>query len=136
MANKNIASKTIPPKSEGTLLVDHVDETNSKKLGIAEKSRELTSIADQIAQDKLYHKRYLIDEVRKKYPYKVHLWHVEKMYPMAKGGRLHVDEPQREWEIKECEEKMTVYKEMGIRYVYIKPHATMMDALELAGLDV
>jgi hypothetical protein len=100
-----------------------IDETNSKKLRIAEQSRELVSIADRVAQDKFHYKNWLYPESHIYFPTMPFMRTVDKMYPRAKGGRLLVDEPRNHTELVACQKKAEVLRPLGYRYLIITPNS-------------
>jgi hypothetical protein len=104
-----------------------------KAAAVAARSRELVTVQEQVAQDKLYYKSWLVDEARAYWPAAPQMWHVEQMYPNAKGGRLLVDAPQNDFESQECELKAARYKGWGYRYLIVKVGMTTTEALKFLG---
>ena len=133
MENKAIA-KTIKHKPDSIPYAQESRSGEQKILGLIVRSKELRTVADHLAGDKEIRKNNIIEGIRKTHPEKPYLWHVEKYYPYATGGPLYVDEPVKEWEIQECAEKVPLMKALGYKYVVIKPHMTIFEALEQMGV--
>jgi len=129
MENKAYA-KTIKHKHDSDPYVLENKQKDTKVLGLIVRSKELRTVADHLAGDREIRKNNIIEGIRTKFPEKAYLWIVEKFYPYAQCGPLYVDEPIKEWELKECAEKIPLMKALGLRYVVIKPHMTLFEALE------
>ena len=127
------SARTIKHKPNSDPYALENSRSEQKTLGLIVRSKELRTVADKLAGDREIRKNKIIDAIRVQYPDKAYLWHIEKYYPYAEGGPLYIDEPVKEWELQECAEKVPLMKKLGLRYVVLKPHMTMFEALEQLG---
>lgn len=89
-----------------------------------ESRRNLVTVPEKIAENKNYEMNAIIWQLKEKYPQDSDMFHIEFMYPWAKGGPLYVDFCNFDDEIKKCEKKAEVMKIIGLRYLIMKPGMT------------
>lgn len=104
--------------------------TERRKHAAALRSRELNTVAEQIAEEKFHHINFMWPGGQKAFPFNSKMWTVSRYFPYAKGGPLFVDEPRRVDEVKELELKREAMKQLGNRYVVITEGMSYVDALE------
>lgn len=97
---------------------------------IAKKSRELLTVAEKIAQDKFCQRNHRWPGGQQAFPFNSKMHYVDKFYPYAEGGPLFVDEPTRKDDLEQFKLKEEAMKELGHRYLLLKPGMTEVDALE------
>jgi hypothetical protein len=94
------------------------------------------SLSDELAGSQFHYKNFLVKELREKFFDNALLWHVEKCYPYAKNGFLHVDEPSSAQEIEFCILKGKIMKEKNLSYIYITREMDLIDCLKELGESV
>lgn len=115
---------------------DVPDKSNKKKLGIAIRLNKEVTFEGLFSSNQIIYRNWMIDEMRAKFPALPAMWHVEKMVSLPNGKKLLIDEPVKEWEIKECDAKAPELKALGYLYIAIKPHTTLAEALVDAGVEL
>lgn len=130
--NKQIASKIM--KGPRVSVDPDALESQAKAARTGRRTVQ-TSTTDQIAGDKFFYKNWGIRAIQLKYPEKRFLWYCEKYYPYAKPCPMFFDEPHHEWEIKECQEKAEVMKELGLKYAYVTSDMHDGEIYEQLGIE-
>lgn len=98
----------------------------NKAIKVAERRKEHTCLADQVAQNiTLVYINKLVEGLKKEFPTNSRMWCVRKYFPMAAHGELYVDEPSLQTEIAECLEKAVAMKKLGLRYIFIAPEMSI-----------
>lgn len=91
-------------------------------------------LASKIAEDTIgMSLNFRFKNAEKHFPHEPTLRTVDKCYPRAKGGMLLVDEPNDDVSYKVCLRKGTVLKELGYRYLILRPSTDEFEARELLG---
>lgn len=142
-ANAKIAQKVVNrPDVLGTeFSIDYEKEEKQEKKerssaqerkiqAIAKRSRELLTVAEKIAQDKLCQRNHIWPGAKQAFPFNNKMQTVDKYFPYAEGGPLFVDEPTRKDDLEMFKLKEEAMKELGHRYLLLKPGMTEVDALE------
>lgn len=91
---------------------------------------EPRSMAEKIANDKLYYRNYYYPGGKTEFPEFPALQTVDKFFPYAEGGPLFVDEISRTTDQKLIEKKSELMKRLGHRYVAIVPGMSELDIRE------
>ena len=90
--------------------------------------KDLSSIPDQLAQDKFYYINYQLNDL------KTHLEKdlviCDRYYPYAEGGPLFMDIVNSDMDKRTFEPKKEIMKTLGFRYVVIKKGMNLIEALE------
>lgn len=90
--------------------------------------KDLTSIPDQLAQDKFYYLNYHLNDLK---PHlEKGLIYCDRYYPYAEGGPLFMDIISSDLDSRKLEQKKEVMKTLGFRYVVIKKGMNLIEALE------
>jgi len=118
------------------VLANEKNTSNSKKLGIAVRLNKEVRLDGFLPNNSLMYRNWMIDEMRTKFPLKPALWHVDKMFPLPNGKKLLVDEPVKQWQIEECEEKRIHLKELNYNYLVKTGNMTIVEALQESGMDL
>lgn len=93
-------------------------------------------IPDRVAESGVYYRNWEIPGAREEFPYHIELRFVDRMYPYAKPSALLVDMPQTAFDNLQCLKKGDFCKEMGIRYLILKPEMSYEEAMaSLEGSD-
>lgn len=133
--SKQHASKTLPPKP--MITSDQlVDTSNSKKLGIATKINKQVTLEGLLQDNSIVYRNFYIHEMRSIFPERPALWHVEKMIELKSGKKLLIDEPVKEWEVKECQEKADSLNKLGFIYILVMPEMSLAETLSQMGLEL
>ena len=90
--------------------------------------KDLSSIPDQLAQDKFYYISYQLNDL-KSYLEK-ELVTCDRYYPYAEGGPLFMDIVSSDMDKRVFDRKKEVMKTLGFRYVVIKKGMNLIEALE------
>jgi hypothetical protein len=80
--------------------------------------------AEKLAGDFQMEMKWQFPEARECFPDEPWMRFVDKYFPFAKGGALLVDEPMLDEQIERCKRKAIVLKELGYRYIMLKPIST------------
>lgn len=142
--NPNISAITVQAPHLGVeFAIDEQDQPLSKDMeaaknshrearmmAMARRSREFESMAERIAQDKLFYRNHVYQGAKNAFPFHLALQMVDKYFPYAEGGPLYIDEPGRTADLDFYKEKVAAMKTLGHRYVLIKPGMTEMDIME------
>jgi len=96
----------------------------------AERSREFRSLAEHLAQSKLYYVNHIWPGAKEAFPFHPDLRMVDRYFPYAEGGPLFIDEPQRSDNLEEYKPKVEAMKKLGHRYLLLKPGMTELEAVE------
>lgn len=89
------------------------------------------SVAEQVAGDSFFKKNYYYPKGKELFPNDKDMHYVDKCFQYAIGGELMIDEPLTDLELKKCNEKAKAMKEMGLRYLILKPGMNVIDAIEV-----
>jgi len=96
----------------------------------ARRSRDFATVAEQIAQDTLFQRNHIWPGAKTAFPFNQKMQTVDKYFPYAEGGPLFVDQPQRTADFSQFELKEKAMKDLGHRYLLIKPGMTLMECQE------
>ncbi len=129
-ANSSVAAKTIRKRKVDTahLPSDQEIKEAKTKAYIERKSKALT-LAERVSGSNFYYRNWYFPEGKQVFPQHDNLRCVEKYFPFAEGKPLLVDEPRFPYEVDRCEQKKKVLKELGYRYLVIKPTMTFDEAM-------
>lgn len=99
-------------------------------LGIARRSRQLLTVAEQVANDKFHERNFMWPGGKQSFPFNNKMWTVDKYYPFAENGPLFVDEPSQKEDIGPYTLKREAMKKLGHRYLLLTEGMKFHEALE------
>jgi hypothetical protein len=79
----------------------------------------LDSKIEMVTGDKFHFRNWYFPHSVDAFPFHPNMRCVDRYYPNAKIGPVCFDEPVTEQDIKECQEKARVLKNLGIKYAYV-----------------
>lgn len=91
---------------------------------------EYRSLAERLAQHRLYKRGVFMQVLQDKFPTEKHMWIVSRYFPYSVGGPLFIDEPRLECEIEASMRKKAVLEGLGYRCIVIGPKTTYQEAME------
>lgn len=99
------------------------------KIAVAERRRELKTVADKISGHPLHHGNWHFEGCIKMFPQDPEMRSVDCYYPYALKGPLYIDEVDSDddYRIKQCKEKAESMKLKGYRYAYITEKMKVQD---------
>lgn len=118
-------------------IITHKGDSHAKLEGNREmrtmreiyRNKEFTTIDQKISLDKTIEINVPIRELKERLGKdNADLFHIEKVYPFARGGKLYVDSPNFPEEIEICEKKRPIMRELGLRYIILKQGMSEEDA--------
>lgn len=116
---------------------DSVDATPSRehdrRIALIEDNQKngmLRSRSDRIAGDFQHTRNFVVKELESLYPSMIWKRKVDRYYPLAEGGPLHIDEPGTIEQWIDLDAKALFMREIGLRYVALVPGGSEMDDME------
>lgn len=106
-----VAAKLVPPSGSS-------GEPREKK-GFDQ--RAYLGVAAEVAQDTVYMSHTRWTNADKHFPHDPLLRTVDRYFPHAVGGPLHVDQPTTAQDVENCKRKAEAMKSEGLRYCYVPP---------------
>lgn len=91
---------------------------------------EYRSLAEKVAQHRLYKRGVFMQVLQDKFPRDKHMWIVSRCFPYSVGGPLFIDEPRLECEVADSMRKKAVLEGLGHRCIVIGPKTTYQEAME------
>lgn len=124
-------ARTVKKKEPDTVRLQSDEEIKEALIKAAiERRSKPGALADRLAGDTLHYRNYYYPGGMKAFPHEPKMQSVDKLYPLAKGSPLLVDEPVFPEEIANCERKKPVMRAMGHRYICILPEMSFEEAME------
>lgn len=124
--------RTLQKRTADTTILE--DDSSKQKeavlLSIAKRRSLPHSIADRIAGSTFHYRNWYYPGGREEFQQNEKLRYVDKMYPLAEGGQLLVDEPTHQFQIDYCEMKRKFLKSKGFRYIIVRPQMTLEQVVE------
>lgn len=108
-----------------------ISTSASRKISIKEVEPKYGCMSDALAEDTLCYLNHYYKGGREKFPNDHQLQFVHKYYPYAKGGPLLIDEPAHKESLEIYTKKQEFMKELGHRYLLVKPKMTELDCREV-----
>lgn len=119
----DIAAKTVrPKKTRAHIQTFQAEDLPSRPRG------HFRTMAEEIAEHRLYNVNYHLDVLKQEYPNKHTMWSVDRFFPYSNKGKLAVDEPIYDPDIQESKAKQKTLASHGIRMLVITPGMTITDA--------
>lgn len=119
-------------KVQGTFKAEEIQQEAKREA--TESVMSFETLPEKLAHSRLYIRNHTVKVLKDSFPTDTSMWHVDLMYPQASGSPLYIDEPEFEYNIKQCERKRAVMKKAGLRYVILKKDTKFDEAiLQLEG---
>lgn len=96
---------------------------------LLERRKKFNSTAEVLANSKICQFNWMYPGAKEKFPNDIEMHYVRRRYPLAAGGPLLIDEPQRPDEIEACARKGEFLRSLGFRYIAIEPQMHVDDLL-------
>ncbi len=129
-ATKSVRAKTIrKAKADTTVLLSDSEQSTRAHAAMLARRSKPQSIADRLSGNAFHYRNWYYPGGQIRFPNDPKLHFVDRMYPMAEGGMLLIDEPLYVWEFERCDKKRIVMKELGHRYIVIMPNMTFDEAM-------
>ena len=111
-------------------LKTEAEVTTTNTNAALKRARNLISLPEKLAGDKLSYRNHPIPNNVKHFPYDFRLRYVDLYFPYATSGPLYVDFAIFPNDVKRCEEKQKALHLEGCRYIFITPGMSEIQAQE------
>lgn len=125
-------AKTIRRRTNSDIEAGYSRDEKLEALRAQAKVQNKTKIggrADLLAGDSLFLMKWEYKDAMKHFPSDPYMRYVDRYYPYANGGPLLVDEPSLAHQEERSERKRKILKDLGYRFIVLKPSMTEVDEL-------
>lgn len=92
--------------------------------------QEYRSLAEKVAQHRIYQRGVWIKELQAAFPTQKWLWRVSRFFPYSPHGKLFIDEPSLPIQIEESKKKKEILDRLGFKTVILYSGVSFEDAME------